>query len=56
MCSGGFLGLQIRSRVVIPSEVGSTPTRFRQVILKGGGGCMTDKEIQRLTYMSSKAG
>ncbi len=31
MGPGGPLGLQIRSRVVIPAEVGSTPTRFRQV-------------------------
>ena len=30
MGPGGLLGLQIRSRVVIPAEVGSTPTRFRQ--------------------------
>ena len=31
MGPGGLLGLQIRSRVVIPAEVGSTPTRFRQI-------------------------
>ena len=30
MGPGGPLGLQIRSRVVVPAEVGSTPTRFRQ--------------------------
>ena len=34
MGPGGSLGLQIRSRVVMPAEVGSTPTRFRQLIVE----------------------
>lgn len=61
MGPGGSLGLQIRSRVVIPAEVGSTPTRFRHFVLKTKTSekevvRLTDKEIKRLTHMSSKAG
>ncbi len=56
MCPGGRLGLQIRSRVVIPVEVGSTPTRFRQTVVEKEGEKVSDSEIKRLTHMSSKAG
>lgn len=31
MGPGGFLGLQIQCRVVIPAVVGSIPTRSRQI-------------------------
>lgn len=60
MGSGGSRGLQIHCWVVVPAMVGSIPTRARHFtnlfFSYIGGGSMTDKEIIRLTHMSSKAG
>lgn len=64
MDSGGSHGLQIHCWVVKPAEVGSIPTHsrhFSQVhpsfyCRLTGGENMTDKDILRLTHMSSKAG
>lgn len=56
MGSGGSHGLQIHCRVVILAVVGSIPTRSRQNKDDEEVASLTEKDIVRLTHMSSKAG
>lgn len=59
MGPGGPLGLQIQCRVFVTAVVGSIPTPFRQLLYRlerKEVAQLTDKEIKRLTHMSSKAG